>query len=186
MFAKIKILFLLLVVAAVGFYVWQHHQNSVRLAETAAKVQEAKTTAAAELAGHCLGNTIAKEVIVSISKQHMWGCKASKTVYDTAVTTGASAFGDDTLTGTWQIQDKQTNRYLKGSDSRGSWNDFVKYWIPYDGDYGFHDASWQTFPFGDLTKYKTDGSHGCVHMPLTAIEWMYNWAPIGTTVTIQS
>jgi len=48
----------------------------------------------------------------------------------------------------------------------------VKYWIPYDGVYGFHDSSWQTFPYGSQ-QYRTDGSHGCVHFPLTVMSWIY-------------
>ena len=26
--------------------------------------------------------------------------------------------------------------------------DYVEYWVPFNGDFGFHDASWQTMPFG--------------------------------------
>ena len=116
----------------------------------------------------------------------MWACSAQDEVYDSAVTTGATSLGDATPTGTWQVYSKQTNRHLIGSDSRGSWDDFVNYWMPFYGDYGFHDASWQTFPFGDLQDYPTQGSHGCVHLSLSAMAWLYNWAEVGTTVTVQA
>jgi lipoprotein-anchoring transpeptidase ErfK/SrfK len=60
----------------------------------------------------------------------------------------------------------------------------VKYWIPFDGPlFGFHDSSWQDFPYGS-DRYRTAGSHGCVHMPLAAIRYLYNWADIGTPVRI--
>ena len=60
----------------------------------------------------------------------------------------------------------------------------VKYWIPFDAPlFGFHDSSWQDFPYGS-PKYQTDGSHGCIHMPLQAIAHLYDWADIGTKVVI--
>jgi len=192
---KIKILLpliLLAVLGGFGYYYSQHNKSTPTSAQSNSSSTGTKsktdTTASAvtPAQNQCAGNTAGQLVIVSIGQQHMWACKDNQQVYETAVTTGASVYGDGTPTGTWQIQGKQTNRYLTGSDSRGSWNDFVKYWIPYNGDFGFHDSSWQTFPYGDLTKYQTDGSHGCVHMPLAAMAWLYNWAPIGTTVTIES
>ena len=45
----------------------------------------------------------------------------------------------------------------------------MKYWIPFDAPlFGFHDSSWQKMPYGSQ-KYRTKGSHGCIHMPLAAI-----------------
>jgi len=127
------------------------------------------------------------EIVVSLSKQHLWACSGARQTYETVVTTGAYQIDSDaTPTGTWQISAKQTDRYLNGSDAHGSWHDHVDYWMPFDGDIGFHDASWQTFPFGDQKRYATDGSHGCVHLPTKAAAWLYGWASIGTTVTIQS
>jgi hypothetical protein len=40
----------------------------------------------------------------------------------------------------------------------------VRYWVPYDGAYGIHDSSWQRFPYS-CPLYRTQGSHGCVHLP---------------------
>ncbi|HAE83600.1 MAG TPA: hypothetical protein DDW33_07620 [Ktedonobacter sp.] len=34
--------------------------------------------------------------------------------------------------------------------------------------------------YGDQT-----GTHGCITMPLSAAQWLYNWAPVGTMVKIQ-
>jgi lipoprotein-anchoring transpeptidase ErfK/SrfK len=61
----------------------------------------------------------------------------------------------------------------------------VEYWMPYDGNYGFHDSAWQTFPYGSQ-QYRTAGSHGCVHLPLSTMAWLYNWAKLGATVTIKA
>lgn len=125
----------------------------------------------------CTHNTAAQLVLVRIGSQHAWMCQAGRLVYSIAVTTGAT--GHDTLLGTWQVQAKESDRWLAGED----YTRFVKFWVPYDGDYGFHDAPWQTVPFGS-PQYRSGGSHGCVHLPNTAMEWFYNWIQPGAVVTI--
>jgi lipoprotein-anchoring transpeptidase ErfK/SrfK len=164
---------------------------------TAAKsVQSSQATAAAAAAGqpagpadpHCAAPvTAVKHIYVSIADQQLWACVGPVLIFDSAVTTGASALTnvhDATPTGTFRINGKYRNVHLVGHDANGSWNDAVAYWIPYIGStYGFHDASWQTFPFGSPL-YTTEGSHGCVHLPVDIIAQVFAWAPIGTQVTI--
>jgi len=125
----------------------------------------------------CLSNHASSLVLVSISKQHAWMCQGHKQVNSTPVTTGELAHDDHTPTGTWVVQGLQRDRYLVGPGYR----DYVQYWIPFNGDFGFHDASWQTMPFGSQD-YKTQGSHGCVHLPLATVKWLYGWAKPGSTV----
>jgi lipoprotein-anchoring transpeptidase ErfK/SrfK len=128
----------------------------------------------------CSPNTLSELILVNITQQQLWACQGSALVYNTPVTTGAyQVAGDATPTGTWHIYAKERDTYLTGP----TWDDFVNYWMPFYGAYGFHDATWQTFPFGG-PQYPTQGSHGCVHLPLPAMAWLYNWARIGTTVTV--
>lgn len=135
-----------------------------------------------------LGNTCrtdghsGKRVTIDLSTQFARLCSNSQQVLATSITSGATAYGDGTPTGTWQLQSKQRDRYLYPA-AGGAY--YVHYWMPYDGAYGMHDSSWQNFPYGSA-KYRTDGSHGCVHFPRAAIAWMYAWAPIGTTVRIRA
>jgi hypothetical protein len=127
-------------------------------------------------------------IYVNIAQQHLWACSGGFLFTDTAVTTGAyklTNVHDATPTGTWRIYAKMRNVYLNGHDANGSWHDHVAYWVPFDGPYGFHDASWQTFPYGS-SLYATKGSHGCVHVPVAVLAKIYSWAPIGTRVTIVS
>lgn len=192
---KIKILGLILVVAAAGLYVRQHHQADVKDSATkavvTAKVNTAKA-AAEELASHCQTNTLGQEVVISISKRHMWACELAKTVYDNPVITGMEMYAADlTPTGTYKIYGKTTDTVLRGSDSTGSWNDPVSYWMPFlsnqYGIYGFHDATWRPdTDFGNIDPNSKEASHGCIEMPLAAAKWLYGWAPVGTTVSIQS
>jgi lipoprotein-anchoring transpeptidase ErfK/SrfK len=129
----------------------------------------------------CTANTAPRLILVSITDQRVWMCQNKIQVYSTRVTTGAVNVGDSTPVGTWQIQSRETYRYLVGPGYR----DFVHYWMPLDGDFGFHDAPWQTMPCG-APGYTDNGSHGCVHLPATAMAWLYDWAPNGTTVTIRA
>jgi hypothetical protein len=127
-------------------------------------------------------------IYVSISQQTLWACAGPTLYTTTSVTTGASALTnvhDATPIGTFHIVGKVRNTVLSGRDANGSWRDPVAYWMPFYGAYGFHDASWQTFPFGSPL-YTTQGSHGCVHVPADVLGSLFNWAPIGTAVTIQS
>jgi lipoprotein-anchoring transpeptidase ErfK/SrfK len=129
-----------------------------------------------------------KEIYVSIAQQHLWACTGTVLLTDTPVTTGASALtnvNDATPLGTSRIRSKVRNTVLAGHDVNGSWNDPVQYWMPFSGGDGFHDAPWQTFPLGSQL-YKTQGSHGCVHVPLAVIAVLFNWAPVGTLVNIQN
>jgi lipoprotein-anchoring transpeptidase ErfK/SrfK len=125
----------------------------------------------------CSGNAAPTLVVVSISLQHVWMCQGHSQVDTSAATTGAVDHGDVTPTGSWLVQAKQTNRYLVGPGYR----DFVRYWVPFDGDFGFHDASWQTMPFG-APGYRTRGSNGCVHLPMPVMSWLYRWVRVGQTV----
>lgn len=133
---------------------------------------------------HCAANTAAQLVLVSVTSQRVWLCEHSRQVYEAPVTTGAVDLPyDATPTGTFAVQSKQTDRtltLLSGAQYQ------VKYWIPFDAPlFGFHDASWQDIPFGSQ-RYRTQGSHGCVHLPLAAMAFLYKWVDLGTTVTVRA
>ncbi|HWB38898.1 MAG TPA: L,D-transpeptidase [Candidatus Saccharimonadales bacterium] len=147
---------------------------------------------AIEQSNPCEAYATAKYIMVSISKRHLWACQAHKQAYDSPIITGYELFdATKTPTGTYKIYGKHTNVTLKGSDQLGSWNDPVHYWMPFlnnkYGEYGFHDATWRPGnPFGAVDPDTKDASHGCVELPLSTAAWIYGWAAIGTSVTIES
>ena len=130
----------------------------------------------------CRANSDPQRVIVSLRHQHAWLCERSRTVLDTPITTGRSAEPYyATPTGLYHVQSRQRDVTLYPL-SGGAYP--VKYWVTFDAPlFGFHDASWQTIPFGS-GRYRTEGSHGCVHLPLAAMRSLYNWARVGATVSI--
>ena len=142
--------------------------------------------------GPCGSNTLSKFILVSISQRHLWVCQAGTAVYDSPVITGMQNLAADlTPTGTYRIYSRQTNVTLTGSDTTGSWNDPVSYWMPFlynqYGTYGFHDATWRPdSAFGNVDPYSSDGSHGCVELPLATAKWLYDWSYVGTTVTVRN
>jgi lipoprotein-anchoring transpeptidase ErfK/SrfK len=142
--------------------------------------------------GPCASNTLSQLILVSIGQRHLWACNQTTVAYDSAVITGMENLPADlTPVGTYHIYGKQTNLTLSGSDSTGSWNDPVSYWMPFlnnqYGAYGFHDATWRPADaFGNVSPDSSDASHGCVELPLATASWIYNWSVIGTTVTIES
>lgn len=183
---RYRLAFILLaaIIGVTGLLLWRHLSAKD---PTPALPKTTVVTPVKPAPSVCTADMDQSEIVVSIGKQHLWACNGSTQLYDTDVTTGAYKIDDDaTPTGTWHIYAKETDRYLNGSDAHGSWHDYVKYWMPFNGDYGFHDATWQTFPFGDLKQYGTQGSHGCVHLPDEAAAWLYNWASVGTTVQVQA
>jgi lipoprotein-anchoring transpeptidase ErfK/SrfK len=109
-------------------------------------------------------------------------CAGSHVVRDTAITSGMAGAYTSTPTGTFRIQGLNRNSILTLADGEQY---PVKYWIPFQAPlFGFHDSPWQTIPYGS-PQYRTGGSHGCIHMPLAAIRFLYRWAHIGTAVTIR-
>lgn len=127
----------------------------------------------------CRSRSAPRTIAVSIAEQRMWLCAGSSTVVASPVTTGIDTPVDHTPVGTWTIIDRETDRYLVGPDYRV----FVHYWLQFFGDYGFHDSPWQDFPYGD-PRYRSSGSRGCVHVPEPMMARLYDWAVLGTRVTI--
>jgi lipoprotein-anchoring transpeptidase ErfK/SrfK len=156
------------------------------------KQSASKTKPPAPATNYCATNKLSQLVLVSISKRRLWACNGTTIAYDSAVVTGMENLPADlTPTGTYHIYSKQRNLYLNGSDGTGSWHDYVYYWMPWlsnkYGVYGFHDATWRKpNAFGNISPYSSNASHGCVELPIATAKWLYNWAQIGTTVTIES
>ena len=134
-------------------------------------------------ANRCAASDSPQRVIVSLAAQHMWLCQGARTVEDNPITSGKDTPDTTTPTGHFFLDVPARNTTLKPNTGETY---FVKYWIPFESpDYGFHDSSWQKFPYGS-SKYKTDGSHGCIHMPLAAIAFMFNWMISGMPVDISA
>ena len=72
----------------------------------------------------------------------------------------------DTRTGMFEVKKKATNHEFK------KWGySIVAYWMSFDGNNGFHDATGRSAFGGEI--YKENGSHGCVNLPLEKAKEVY-------------
>jgi lipoprotein-anchoring transpeptidase ErfK/SrfK len=121
---------------------------------------------------------------INLSRQRMWVYQDKQVIFETPITSGATGAGFPTVQGLFSIYSKATNRNLNGYAIGYNYNVFVKYWMPFSGNFGMHDASWRS-AFGG-SDYYYGGSHGCVNMPEHAAAFLYGWAPVGTPVWVHS
>lgn len=186
-----KLLFLLAilsVIVGVGYKV--DHTSSQTVYKSHPINNPAATTKVASV-NECANNIATKDIVVSLKQQHIWACQYSTPVFNSPVVTGYTGNpADVTPTGTYYIYTKETNVHLKGSDGVTTWDDPVSYWMPFlfnkYGAYGFHDATWRTpNQFGHISTSSPNASHGCVECPLATAKWIYDWAPVGTQITIK-
>ncbi len=124
-----------------------------------------------------------KYIEINLSSQRLWVYENHQVIHEAPLTSGASAAGYATVTGLFSIQAKQTNRNLNGYAIGYDYNVFVKYWMPFHGNYGMHDASWRGGVFGGQD-YKYNGSHGCVNLPEATAAFIYGWGDVGTPVWV--
>jgi lipoprotein-anchoring transpeptidase ErfK/SrfK len=55
----------------------------------------------------------------------------------------------------------------------------------HEGGYGIHDAWWRSqYGPGTNVEGPIPGTHGCVNVPYNDVVWIYNWADVGTPVTV--
>lgn len=113
---------------------------------------------------------------VSIKKQKIRYYEYGEEKISSDIVTGIN---DGTPRGTYSVINKAKNITLTGP----GYASFVNYWIDFkDHVYGIHDASWRNKFGGNI--YKTNGSHGCVNMPLEKVKELYKMVSIGTPVYI--
>ena len=120
-------------------------------------------------------------VEVSIDDQHLWCYKDGDLVIDTDVVTGKLTADRKTERGVFRITYKKSPAVL-GSYEKQGYESPVKYWCPFNGGQGLHDANWRG-SFGG-TIYKNSGSHGCVNIPPRNMPAIYETVSKGTAVVV--
>ncbi|MDQ6645388.1 MAG: L,D-transpeptidase [Chloroflexota bacterium] len=136
-----------------------------------------------------------KEIVISLSKQWMYVFHDGNQVYNAPVTSGRPELA--TPPGVYYVLAKfhPTTFFSPWSYGSPYWYapTHINYALEWDArGFFLHDSWWRTVYgpgtnvwhhdpiYGDQT-----GTHGCITMPLSAAQWLYNWAPVGTMVKIQ-
>ncbi|MGH2441942.1 MAG: L,D-transpeptidase family protein [Chloroflexota bacterium] len=136
----------------------------------------------------------AKVILVSTEQQQVTLYRNGQVVLTAPVTTGGPELPTDL--GVYHIYFKASPFEFHSPWPPGSPYYYsptpVTYWMPFDGGEGLHDASWRS-NFGPGSNVSpTDlgggrsilGTHGCVNLPYSAAQFIWNWAPVGTAVVV--
>ncbi len=119
-----------------------------------------------------------KSIVVNLSDQWMYAYEGETQVFDAPVSTGRD--GMETPTGTFSIYAKLKVQTMDGVLDGKKW---VVPNVPnvmyINGGVALHGTYWHN-RFGTGARL----SHGCVNLPLRAASWLYDWAPMGTTVRV--
>ncbi len=126
---------------------------------------------------------------VDISEQHMWYIVDGSVALESDVVTGLPNGERDTPTGVYSILYTERDSTLKGEidpdTGKPSYETPVDFWMPFTWQgHGFHDATWQS-SFGG-SRYKSNGSHGCVNMPYDKASELFDMISAGTPVIVHA
>lgn len=128
---------------------------------------------------------VGKVIVISLDHQDLTAYQDGQVFLTSLVTTGRPAL--PTPPGTTTVMSK-SHPWTMVSD----WPRSSPYWYPPSQvtyvlwfrccGYGIHDAPWRS-TYGPGTQ--AQGSHGCVNVPLSKMEALYNWAEVGTRVIVK-
>ena len=122
-----------------------------------------------------IGNTY---VEINTREQHLYVWKDGSRVYDSDFVSGGLMKGNSTPDGTYAITYKEKDATLVGEN----YSSAVKYWMPFNGNIGMHDAPWRDAFGGHI--YYMNGSHGCVNLPTKAAADIYEIVTKGEPVVV--
>lgn len=130
-------------------------------------------------------------VDVDITEQHARFFDANgNLLWESGCITGNTTLGNDTPTGIYTLNSKETNVTLKGKKDpetgEPSYVSHVNYWMAFvGGSVGLHDADWQaSSSFSNPEAYKSVGSHGCVNLPPDKAAELFNLVKVGDCVIV--
>lgn len=117
-------------------------------------------------------------VEINLTAQHLFFYKDGELVVETDFVSGNIAKQHGTPSGSFALTYKTKDATLRGEDYASD----VAYWMPFNGDVGMHDASWRGSFGGSI--YKRNGSHGCVNLPYSAAQKIYENIEAGDPVLV--
>jgi LysM repeat protein len=114
-----------------------------------------------------------KEIVVVLHEQKVYAYQDGQVVHSTLASTGIARY--PTPVGQYRIYVKYLSTLMTGP---GYYLPNVPYTMYFYKGYGLHGTYWHN-NFGHPM------SHGCVNLPTAEAKWFYEWAPVGTLVTVQ-
>ena len=122
-----------------------------------------------------------KRIIVDLSDNRLYAYDGDALFLTTWVATGEDF--SPTPTGTFTVYKKMPSRYMQGPLPGVTDNPFDLPGVPWnlyftEGGAVIHGSYWHNL-------YASEQSSGCVNLPPELAKILYDWAPLGTTVTIR-
>ena len=121
-----------------------------------------------------------KEIVISLGAQTLWAYEDDQLVISTLVSTGtAETVAVETPLGYYQVLTKYDVQTMEGTISDEYYRVEDVPDVMYFDNLGnaIHGAYWHS-------NFGTPMSHGCVNAPLDIAAFLYDWAPIGTAVSV--
>lgn len=115
-------------------------------------------------------------VEIDLGSQKLYLFSEGSLILETDFVSGNVSRGWTTPAGVFGLTYKTKNAVLRGDNYETP----VNYWMPFNGNIGMHDATWRGSFGGDI--YMTNGSHGCINLPLSAAEQIYEYVSTGFPV----
>lgn len=113
-------------------------------------------------------------VEVDLTGQHVYMIKDGTVVWEAPCVTGNVSKGYTTPAGLFTLTYKERDRVLRGKKLENGEYEYespVKYWMPFNGGIGLHDANWRSKFGGSI--YQSSGSHGCINLPPAKVPELY-------------
>lgn len=122
----------------------------------------------------------AKTIKVDISEQRLYSYDRGRLVKSFLISSGRKGF--DTPLGKFNVYKKRPLVRMSWFYSEGNPNNYDLPNVPsvlfFKGPYTLHTAYWHS-------NWGHRMSHGCVNISKENAKWLYDWAPVGSTVLIQ-
>lgn len=115
-------------------------------------------------------------VEINLSAQHLYLWIDREVIMESDFVSGNISRGNGTPGGIFGITYKQKDAILRGDN----YASHVNYWMPFNGNIGMHDATWRSSFGGNI--YLTNGSHGCINLPLSFASQIYEYMEKGFPV----
>jgi len=127
-----------------------------------------------------------KVLVVSLQDQELEALQDGVVLQDTLITSGRPAL--PTPVGNWTVTAKYSPYHFISPWPKGSPYYYNPSWVNWamlfhDGGYFVHDAPWR-YHYGPGSDSEFGGTHGCVNVPAGTMNWLYDWAQVGTPVDV--
>ncbi len=117
-------------------------------------------------------------VEINLTAQHLYMYKNGTMILESDFISGNVETKHATPPGAFSVTYTQKGAVLRGRDYASP----VDFWMPFNGNIGMHDASWKSDFGGNYYLYT--GSHGCINLPRSSAETIFNNIKTGDPVFV--